>query len=1062
MADNNKKLINATQLDRFANALNRRHEEDFSSLVNITTQLNELKADKDALDSLSEKLYCDTFLPKKQFENADIEILLNEYPDEYLAPTIVYGNLNSPIDAVLDAVYKITLFSNGKKVGEVIARGNYDEEEDTICLKPEELLDGSFSEYEILFEGKFFIVIMDKLKMTVVNDEVTGEPVSMSVEKSDTVSCFSLTGTSIDDLSELSIHIAVLEPTQVTTEFLREHLFVTQEEKDLWDNKAEKSYYTVVHENKNLNITQQSMEQSEDDDTVFYEVTTVEENLESFVDNTYYEAKITFENGTIIDLLKSYSWEETNEDEIEVVSVLFSKDFNDENKDDMVYVVQGAFNEETYPEADKMLGIIIRTYKADLGNVLQIELTQVDRYELTTKFLDEHRFVTEEEKEKWNSILVDENINFNTVNKTVIGAINELELELFEAKADIIGLNTYKIEKGDLPCYDSRKIELVEYIYDGTGTPFEDCVKISNDVYTLEDIRKAMNFKIILTRISDKSTREFSYTFVDESAMTLSGIPNDNGVVYAAYINNDILFVFEDHEEYTAGVYVNHTDSYYTSYVSFEKTLSGEFKPLDESFMINKPGKIVKVPCGCEDENCNAYYLGEVFNAVDFNKAGIFGHAEGLDTWALGDMAHSEGYLTEANGDMSHAEGYSSEANGTKSHAEGCGCIANADSSHAEGCHTIASSICQHVEGRGNIEDANQKYLHIVGNGTASNRSNAHTLDWNGNAWFAGKATVSVQPTNNNDLTTKLYVDQSIAQANETQTSLITQNIQETYAEKTYVDDSVKNKLDNVYVDISSEVDKTEKHYINNVITSTTLAPNVDNYIVFNTSFNLVPYKTYYVYVDYKLAGSTTVISGRTHEAALVNKDKITYVGKGSCIAYDNCTYTDGKLVKNNGTSVLVLKGLSDERILEKISIAPSGYELLNDDFFLTHRFVTDADNFATQDYVDQSIAQSNEDLQNQINELFQNVSNGKTLIASAITDKGIEASGDETFSSLSDKINQIPVGPPGSNIIGYINENNDIYISLTELESGTYTLKLEDYNGVLDDFHDIGTVEVE
>lgn len=106
-------------------------------------------------------------------------------------------------------------------------------------------------------------------------------------------------------------------------------------------------------------------------------------------------------------------------------------------------------------------------------------------------------------------------------------------------------------------------------------------------------------------------------------------------------------------------------------------------------------------------------------------------------------------------------------------------------------------------------------------------------------------------------------------------------------------------------------------------------------------------------------------------------------------------------------------------------------------------------------------INSENESLQNQINELFQNVSNGKELIASAITDKGVDASEEETFQSLSEKINQIPVGPPGSNIIGYINENNDIYVSLTELESGTYTLKFEDYTGLLNEFDDIGTVEV-
>ena len=109
-----------------------------------------------------------------------------------------------------------------------------------------------------------------------------------------------------------------------------------------------------------------------------------------------------------------------------------------------------------------------------------------------------------------------------------------------------------------------------------------------------------------------------------------------------------------------------------------------------------------------------------------------------------------------------------------------------------------------------------------------------------------------------------------------------------------------------------------------------------------------------------------------------------------------------------------------------------------------------DIEGLATESYVD-----------TRIDELFQNVSNGKELIASAITDKGVYASDDETFQELSNKISLIPVGPPGSNIIGYIDEENDIYLSLSELENGIYTLKFEDQSGLLPDFEDIGTVEV-
>lgn len=61
--------------------------------------------------------------------------------------------------------------------------------------------------------------------------------------------------------------------------------------------------------------------------------------------------------------------------------------------------------------------------------------------------------------------------------------------------------------------------------------------------------------------------------------------------------------------------------------------------------------------------------------------------------------------------------------------------------SHAEGRQTIAVGDYQHVQGQYNIADSEGKYAHIVGNGTGDSddkRSNAHTLDWNGNAWYQG------------------------------------------------------------------------------------------------------------------------------------------------------------------------------------------------------------------------------------------------------------------------------------------------------------------------------------
>ena len=134
-------------------------------------------------------------------------------------------------------------------------------------------------------------------------------------------------------------------------------------------------------------------------------------------------------------------------------------------------------------------------------------------------------------------------------------------------------------------------------------------------------------------------------------------------------------------------------------------------------------------------------------------------HAEGAGSKALDESSHAEGVSTTASGYGSHAEGYNTKAAGSYSHAEGGSTTASGYYSHAEGYNTKAFSQNQHVQGKYNIEDTKNKYAHIVGNGTDSTKSNAHTLDWNGNAWFAGKLTQEGTPTDDKDLITKKYFD---------------------------------------------------------------------------------------------------------------------------------------------------------------------------------------------------------------------------------------------------------------------------------------------------------------
>ena len=121
---------------------------------------------------------------------------------------------------------------------------------------------------------------------------------------------------------------------------------------------------------------------------------------------------------------------------------------------------------------------------------------------------------------------------------------------------------------------------------------------------------------------------------------------------------------------------------------------------------------------------------------------GVYTNAES-DSYTIGEYAFAEGELTSASGYASHAEGSMSKTSGVAAHAEGYDTEANGDYSHAEGQGTIASGNVQHVQGKYNIIDNEGKYAHIVGNGFGtSKRSNAHTLDWEGNAWFQGKVYV--------------------------------------------------------------------------------------------------------------------------------------------------------------------------------------------------------------------------------------------------------------------------------------------------------------------------------
>ena len=366
-------------------------------------------------------------------------------------------------------------------------------------------------------------------------------------------------------------------------------------------------------------------------------------------------------------------------------------------------------------------------------------------------------------------------------------------------KKAIDELNASKADKAELfsgdyndlanrPCYDTREVGTIELSFDGntegllTGGKFVGStayVRVTEDVSNF-DVDMINKTNTIVCRNADGSTTEFNGTF----ERMFSNVYYLNATVDGISYNSDIVFILSDmyfHApsiDMKAGIWFYNNGEARVQSLSYEAIVSGEIKVLNGDLLINSPG--IKKENGAEIFNDyeNNSATGEYSHAEgSWTKAGgSSAHAEGSSSWANADQSHAEGLSTIADGKASHAEGWGSQsneqsshaegeytmANGKYSHAEGYYTRANGESSHAEGRNTIATGNYQHVQGKYNVEDTENKFAHIVGNGTYQTPENIHTLDWDGNAWFKGTISVEGTPVNEKDLTNKAYVDDSI------------------------------------------------------------------------------------------------------------------------------------------------------------------------------------------------------------------------------------------------------------------------------------------------------------
>lgn len=194
---------------------------------------------------------------------------------------------------------------------------------------------------------------------------------------------------------------------------------------------------------------------------------------------------------------------------------------------------------------------------------------------------------------------------------------------------------------------------------------------------------------------------------------------------------------------------INNKVGYSNNKFNEDKTKSSVAITLSDALLQNPP--IIKV-IKMDIQYMPTYLMPknlDILNSIGMNRIG-----------KIGTGSVSLGYNNVANNDFSTALGVNTQATAVATLAHGGHCVASANYSHAEGSYTLASSQYQHVEGKFNVEDTANKYAHIVGNGTSKTaRKNAYTLDWSGNAWFAGKVTQEGTPTDNKDLVNKKYVD---------------------------------------------------------------------------------------------------------------------------------------------------------------------------------------------------------------------------------------------------------------------------------------------------------------
>ena len=338
---------------------------------------------------------------------------------------------------------------------------------------------------------------------------------------------------------------------------------------------------------------------------------------------------------------------------------------------------------------------------------------------------------------------------------TRIGYNNETKMVLSSNSFDMVDVNGLSISHIGNPTnqllldvffYDSTQTDPNIFVLSEEPTTIEK-VTINDEEttnYTLHDLKQVT----INDTLTDDDKISITYKFAGEASYYTFGYRKDGGGE-----DEEQSFIVGEYS-FAAGCYLSatgtasHAEGYGTEAKGHSSHAEGH-----ETIAWQDHAHVEGDGCQAEGEASHA----EGSDTVARGRAshaegdgcqadGPISHAEGWRTYAKTSGSHAEGIVTYANGSSSHAEGFETYANGENSHAEGDFTHANGENSHAQNKGTTAEKSAQTTLGTYNIKDTASttthpngdvnygQYSFIIGNGTSNTaRSNAFTVDWNGN-----------------------------------------------------------------------------------------------------------------------------------------------------------------------------------------------------------------------------------------------------------------------------------------------------------------------------------------